>query len=226
MKRARNGRTTRSRSTRRTLPPTPPGTSSTGRDTDTAPELPSRMKTPKSTSPGRRAGSRSVSGVNETRPRRKSKSKRTDATSFAGESYPKVTKAAGVGARNTSTNSGSGGGGASSSSVGGDSWSFSAQISTCVSCSWGSWGSSTTTGAVFFDRRVRRDRSRSGSMSKTGGSSWPVPGGAIRIVVGANAISAAFLTAAAAASARASPSKHSSTTISRATMRFAMKAYF
>ena len=162
MKRARNGRTTRSRSTRRTLPPTPPDTSSTGRATDTAPELPSRMNTPKSTSPGRRAGSRSVSGVRLTRPRLRSRSNRTDATSFAGLSYPKVTKAAGVGARKTSTNSGSGGGGAasSSSSLSG-SWSFSAQISTCVSCSWGSWGSSTTTGAVFFDRRVRRDRSRS-----------------------------------------------------------------
>ena len=53
-----------------------------------------------------------------------------------------------------------------------------------------------------------------------------MPGGAILIVVGANAISAAFRTAAAAASARASPSKHSSTTISRATILLAMKAYF
>ena len=70
------------------------------------------------------------------------------------------------------------------------------------------------------------DAAPHGSMSNTGGSSWPVPGGAIRIVVGAKAISAAFLTAAAAASARASPSKHNSTTISRATILLAMKAYF
>ena len=92
--------------------------------------------------------SRSVSGVKRRAPRRRSKSKRTDATSFAGLSYPKVTNAAGVGARNTSTNSGSGCFGASSSSP------FvrflvvlSAQISTCVSCSW---GSSTTTGVTVF----------------------------------------------------------------------------
>ena len=161
MNTASSGRPTRSRSTRRARLPKPSDSSSTGRGASAAPELPSRMNTPRSTSPGRRAGSLSVSGVNETRPRRRSRSNRTDATSFAGLSYPKVTNAAGVGARKTSTNSGSGCFGASSSSSFSGSWSFSAQISTCVSCSWGSWGSSTTTGAVFFDRRVRRDRSRS-----------------------------------------------------------------